>query len=91
MEDCLTMRTRVSTKGQVVIPSNVRDKLEIRPGDTLETRIEEGSIVLTPTRKRSCKARIIRDPITGLPVLTLGKNAPKLTSKRMAELLVDFL
>jgi hypothetical protein len=32
------------------------------------------------------KARIVTDPITGLPVLTLGKDAPVLTSKEVAEI-----
>jgi AbrB family looped-hinge helix DNA binding protein len=84
------MRTRVSTKGQVVIPRAVRDKLELRPGDALETRIDGHRIVLIPARKRSRKPRILRDPITGLPVLTAGENAPKLTSKRVAEILTEF-
>ena len=84
------MRTRVSTKGQVVIPRAVRDKLQLRPGDPLETRIKDGHIVLIPMRKRSRKARIIRDPLTGLPVLTAGRNAPRLTSRQVAEILAEF-
>jgi AbrB family looped-hinge helix DNA binding protein len=84
------MRTRVSTKGQVVIPQAVREKLQLRRGDPLETRIEGGRIVLIPTRKRSPKARILRDPLTGLPVLTAGRNALRLTSKQVAEILAEF-
>jgi AbrB family looped-hinge helix DNA binding protein len=84
------MRTKVSSKGQVVIPRAVRDKLELRPGDPLETRVEGGSIVLTPTRKRDRRARILRDPVTGLPVLSSGRNAPRLTSKQVAQILADF-
>jgi AbrB family looped-hinge helix DNA binding protein len=84
------MKTRVSTKGQVVIPRAVRDKLALRPGDPLETRIEAGRIILIPTRKRSTNPRISRDPLTGLPVLTGGRNAPRLTSKRVAEILAEF-
>ncbi len=84
------MRTRVSTKGQVVIPQAVRDKLQLRPGDPLDTRIEGGHILLIPTRKRSRKARILHDPLTGLPVLTAGRNAPRLTSKQVAEILAEF-
>jgi hypothetical protein len=36
------------------------------------------------------KARIIKDPKTGLPVLTMGPGAPKLTSKEVAEILSNF-
>jgi AbrB family looped-hinge helix DNA binding protein len=82
------MRTRVSTKGLVVIPQAVRRKLQLRPGDSLETRIQGSHIVLIPMRKHSRKARIVRDPLTGLPVLTAGKNAPCLTSRQVAEILL---
>jgi AbrB family looped-hinge helix DNA binding protein len=84
------MRTRVSTKGQVVIPRAVRDKLQLRPGDPLETLVEGDRIILIPTRKRGHKLKIMRDPATGLPVLTAGKHAPRLTSKRVAEILSEF-
>jgi AbrB family looped-hinge helix DNA binding protein len=84
------MSTRVSTKGQVVIPQAVRDKLGLRPGDPLETRLEGDRIVLIPTRRRSRKARILRDSLTGLPVLTAGRNAPRLSSKHVADILAEF-
>ena len=84
------MITRVSTKGQVVVPSRIRRKLGLQPGDSLEARVEGQDIVLTPRRVRSRKARIVRDPITGLPILTAGPNAPKLMSAEVREILADF-
>jgi AbrB family looped-hinge helix DNA binding protein len=84
------MQTKVSTKGQVVLPSAIREKLGLRPGDALEAKLEGGRIVLTPKRGRRRKARIITDPITGLPVLTLGQGAPVLTSKQVEEILSEF-
>jgi AbrB family looped-hinge helix DNA binding protein len=84
------MVTTVSTKGQVVVPSSIRRKLGLQPGDLLEARIEGQHIVLTPQKARSRKARIIRDPVTGLPVLTAGPKAPKLTSAEVREILADF-
>lgn len=84
------MRTTVSTKGQVVVPNRIRRKLGLQPGDALEARIEGQDIVLTPRKIRSRKARIIRDPITGLPVLTAGPKAPKLMSAEVREILADF-
>ena len=36
------------------------------------------------------KAVILKDPITGLPVLSAGKGAPKLTNEQVRELLADF-
>ena len=84
------MQTKVSTKGQVVLPSMLREKLGLRPGDALDVRLEGDAIVLRPRRARRRKARIIKDPITGLSVLTAGPGAPKLTSKQVAEILADF-
>ena len=84
------MRTTVSTKGQVVFPCNIRRRLGLQPGDSLEARVEGQHIVLTPRRARSRNARIIRDRVTGLPVLTAGPNAPKLTSAQVQEALADF-
>jgi AbrB family looped-hinge helix DNA binding protein len=84
------MQTKLSTKGQVVLPSRIRNKLGLRPGDPLDASVEGGRIVLTPRKKRSNKVRIIKDPITGLPVLTAGPNAPTLTSKEVEEILSNF-
>jgi len=84
------METKVSTKGQVVVPSRIRRKLNLQPGDSLEARLEGERIVLTPRTPRRRSARIIQDPMTGLPVLTAGANAPKLTSAQVRELLADF-
>ncbi len=84
------MTTKISTKGQVVLPQAIRRKMNLRAGDLLEARIEGERIVLTPRKKRSRKGRIVKDPLTGLPVLTAGPGAPKLTSKQVAEILADF-
>jgi AbrB family looped-hinge helix DNA binding protein len=85
------METKLSTKGQVVLPQRLRDKLGLRAGDPLEAKLEGESIVLTPKHKRRRrKARIIIDPITGLPALTAGPGAPRITSRQVREILADF-
>jgi AbrB family looped-hinge helix DNA binding protein len=84
------MKTRLSTKGQVVLPQAIRRRINLRPGDELDARIEGERIVLIPKKKRSKTGRIIKDPLTGFPVLTAGKNAPELTSEDVAEILADF-
>jgi AbrB family looped-hinge helix DNA binding protein len=83
------METRISTKGQVVLPSRLREKLGLRAADALDVRVEGDSIVLRPRRARRRKARIVTDPITGLPVLTAGPGAPILTHNQVNELLAD--
>ncbi|HXN93571.1 MAG TPA: AbrB/MazE/SpoVT family DNA-binding domain-containing protein [Candidatus Acidoferrales bacterium] len=84
------MTTKISTKGQVVLPQAIRRKMNLRAGDLLEARIEGERIVLTPRRKRSRRGRIIKDPLTGYPVLTAGKNAPVLTQKEVEDILSEF-
>ena len=84
------MQTRVSTKGQVVLPATVRRKLGICAGDSLDIAIDNDRIVLTTPRKTNLAARIIEDPLTGLPVIDVGPDAPILTSEMVRELLVDF-
>ena len=68
----------------------IRRKMNLRAGDLLEARIEGERIVLTPRKKRSRKGRIIKDPLTGYPVLTAGKNAPVLTQKEVEDILSEF-
>jgi len=41
-------------------------------------------------RKNQTKAKIVIDPLTGFPALTLGPGAPVLTSKEVEEILSDF-
>jgi AbrB family looped-hinge helix DNA binding protein len=84
------MRTRVSTKGQIVLPATVRRKLGIRAGDSLDILIDNDRIVLSAPKKKKYTARIIEDPLTGLPVIDVGPDAPILTSEMVRELLVDF-
>lgn len=84
------METKVSTKGQIVLPGPIRRKLGLRTGDPLDARVEGGRIVLTPRSTRSRKVSILIDPITGLPVLSAGPNAPLLNSKQVCEILSEF-
>ena len=84
------MQTRISTKGQVVLPGTIRRRLGLRAGDPLDANVEGGRIVLTPRRTRSRKVRIVTDSITGLPVLSAGPNTPRLSSKQVEEILSHF-
>ena len=86
------MKTEVSEEGQVVIPISLRRRLGIKPGDRLEADIKNGNIVLSPQsgRKNPRKARIVEDPVTGLPVIDVGEDAPILTSEMVREMLADF-
>jgi AbrB family looped-hinge helix DNA binding protein len=80
------MQTKVLKQGQVALPLSVRRKLRLRPGDLIEVTVRDGQIVLTP---RACRGKsiILVDPITGLPVLSAGPDAPVLTSEEVNEIL----
>ncbi len=39
-------RSRLSSKGQVTIPSEVRERLELQPGDTVIYEVEDDRAVL---------------------------------------------
>jgi len=84
------MQTKVSTKGQVVLPGPLRRRLDIRAGDPLDANIENGRIVLTPRTRRPRRVKLVKDPITGLPALTAGDDAPALSSKEVEEILGNF-
>lgn len=84
------MQTKVSTKGQVVLPGPLRRRLGIRAGDQLDINVESDRIVLTPRQKRTRQARIVDDPVTGLPVLSAGCEAPTLRSRDVEEILASF-
>jgi AbrB family looped-hinge helix DNA binding protein len=85
------MVTKVSTKGQVVLPLPIRRKLGIRAGDPLDASVEDGRVVLTPRKKISrSKVKIVYDPATGLPALDPGPDAPVLTHEEVKAMLADF-
>ena len=84
------MQTKLSTRGQVVLPGPLRRRLGLRIGDSLEAKIEGRRIVLTPQRKRRDKARIVTDSVTGLPALSAGPDAPLLTAKEVREIIANF-
>jgi AbrB family looped-hinge helix DNA binding protein len=84
------MQTRVSTKGQIILPAPLRRRLGIRAGDPLDIAVEQDRIVLTQPNKPKYEARLVEDPITGFTAIDLGPDAPILTSEMVRELLVDF-
>ncbi len=84
------METKLSTKGQVVLPGPIRRRLDLQPGDSLDAKVQAGSVLLTPRRTRSRKLKILVDRLTGLPVLSAGPEAPPLTSGQVREILDEF-
>ena len=85
------MQTKVSSKGQIVLPIAIRTKLHIKEGDPLEARmVQGGNILLIPKKRRKFRTWIGKSPVTGLPVLMSEPAAPKITNEMVAKLLEDF-
>jgi AbrB family looped-hinge helix DNA binding protein len=87
------MTIRVSPEGRVELPSEFCAQLGLHAGDALNARLEDDEIVLKrqplPPQKKF-KGRIVNDPITGLPMLSFGPDAPVLTQEQIEEMLADF-
>ncbi|MHB0869416.1 MAG: AbrB/MazE/SpoVT family DNA-binding domain-containing protein [Chloroflexota bacterium] len=43
---------RITSKGQITIPKEVRDQLGVEPGDALEFHFEAGHLEVRPVRRR---------------------------------------
>jgi len=87
------MGSRVSKKKRpAVVPRTLLRKLGLRVGEPLDFKLEGEHIIVTPQRKskRKFKARIVKDPTTGLPVLDTGPDAPVMSNGIVAEILADF-
>lgn len=49
----MSATTKLSAKGQVVIPADVRRELGLKPGQTLQVRKAGGGVMLTPVLEKS--------------------------------------
>ncbi|NPV70703.1 MAG: AbrB/MazE/SpoVT family DNA-binding domain-containing protein [Firmicutes bacterium] len=80
------MQTRISSKGQITLPSDVRRQLRIGAGDVLQVKaVGENSIVLEVGRKPA-----VRDRMTDEDIITatagLWKNRDDISAQFTAEL-----
>ena len=84
------MRIKLSSKGQVVLPVAVRSKYQLKSGDSLDLILKDDEFTLVPAKPKKRKGRIVTDPLTGLPCLTFGRGAPKITKEMVDRLLEGF-
>jgi len=63
-----TQMLTISTKGQLVIPAEVRAKLGIEPGSRVAVTVEDERIILQPVNERLVKR--LRGKFAGGPSLT---------------------
>ena len=78
------MKAIVSTKGQVVIPHDVREALGIHPGDIVNIRTSQHQIIL---EKEAAVAKPKLKLIKGkMPILKMPRNAEPLTAAMVKEI-----
>jgi AbrB family looped-hinge helix DNA binding protein len=62
------MTTKLSSKGQVVLPKQARMRLHLRAGMKFVCKVQGHSIVLTPEHPVSKRPRLIQDAHSGLRI-----------------------
>ena len=75
------MQTTVTTKGQVTIPKQLRDRFGIRPGDRVEMAEEGGRVVLRPVRTLRDLRGAVR--AQGVPVIEERALAKAAVARRV--------
>ena len=56
---------KVTTKGQVTIPQEIRDRLNIQPGAEVDFKIEGKAVKLMPIRRAGLRGRRIVERLRG--------------------------
>ena len=82
-------KTVVSKKGQVVIPKDARDKLNLAPGTILEVKVEKGRVILEPFKALPEKAFFRAGKKITEPILQEAKATSDKTQRLLKELGID--
>jgi len=83
------MIATLSSKGQVVLPKQVRARLRLRPGTKLVCKIEGDSIVLTAENPVTERPKLMTDLRTGLRI-TKSPAQTKVTNEDVRAAMLDF-
>jgi len=83
------MTTKLSSKGQVVLPKQARLRLHLRAGMKFVCKVQGHSIVLTPEHPVSEPPRLIKDPKSGL-CITKSRADTRVTGEDVRAALLDF-
>jgi AbrB family looped-hinge helix DNA binding protein len=85
------MEAILSSKGQLVLPAEVRRKLRLSKGERIDVEIRDGGIFLKAARETR-RYRLERHPVSGLSVMVRASpGKQKVTADQIARLAADLL
>ncbi len=80
------MTTTLSSKGQVVIPLEIRKRLRLPVGATISCYLENGRIILDPVLEQQSALCVAED---GYVALEAPAGAPEMTPQLVKEILAE--
>jgi AbrB family looped-hinge helix DNA binding protein len=85
------MKVTLSSKGQLVLPAEIRRQLRLVRGAALTIEVRDDALVLR-AMARSRRYKTTRHPVSGLPVMTaLERPAKKVTAAEIARVAADLV
>ena len=80
------MKTKLSSKGQVVIPLEIRNRLGLPTGTVMDCKLEQNRIILSPCGSNSNATLITDDSYIALEA---PEGAPEMSPERVKEILSE--
>ncbi len=84
------MTTKLSSKGQIVLPAAARRRLGLRAGTVFNCTVRGNEIVLALAETPPPKPRFVRSKASGLVSIAPVAGTAPLTTERVRAILADF-
>ncbi len=78
------MKTKLSSKGQVVIPLEIRKRLGLPAGAVMDCKLDQNCIILSPCESN---AKLITD--ASYVALEAPEGAPEMSPQRVKDILLE--
>jgi AbrB family looped-hinge helix DNA binding protein len=80
----------LSSKGQIVLPKEVRNRLRLTSGSKIDCQIQGKNLVLIPQINSKGRSKIVKDSKSGLMITKAPEGQTRVTSEQVQAALVDF-